>query len=97
MEKETVLKRLPYHTATQTSCDFSQMEVMLQLLRQDFWLSQVEDRTSQNLHSFENFIALLVSVAIMSLLTAGEKGRVNNYTTARQPATEFQKMLCNFK
>lgn len=52
-------ERHPHQTATQTSSGFSQMAVMLQLLQQDFWLSQVDDRTSQNLHSCDSLTAPL--------------------------------------
>lgn len=68
--KARLVKRQPYQTATQTSCGLSQMDVMLQLLTQDFWLSQVEDLTSQNLHNCGNLTAPLLSVTIMLLLTA---------------------------
>lgn len=69
------------------------MDVILQLLMQDFWLSQVVDLTSQNLHNCENLTAPLLSVTVMSLLTAERKETLNDYLTARQPADEF----LNFK
>jgi hypothetical protein len=72
------------------------MDVILQLLMQDFWLSQVEDLTSQNLHSCGILTAPLLSLASMSLLTEG-KGTANNYSTAMQPEDGFLKTLCSFK
>lgn len=70
--------------ATQTSCGVSQIAVMLQLLRQDFWLSQVDVLTSQNLHKGGNLIAPLLSAAIKSLLTREGKER-HGLTVGRLP------------
>lgn len=72
-------RRQPYQTATQTSLGFSQMAVILQLLLHDFWLSQVEDLTSQNLHNCENLRAPLLSVIITSLLTVEGKERYTEW------------------
>lgn len=76
------IERHPHQTATQTSSGFSQMAVMLQLLQQDFWLSQVDDRTSQNLHSCDSLMAPLWSVTIISLLTA--KRRETHHTVSQR-------------
>lgn len=87
--RERLFKRRPYQTATQTSCGFSQMDVMLQLLMQDLRLSQVEDRTSQNLHNCENLTAPLLSVIIMSLLTVEGKERYTEWLSNRQTACQW--------
>ena len=68
------MKRRAHQTATQTSSGFSQMAVMLQLLQQDFRLSQVDALTSQNLHSCASLTAPLPSVTTTSLLAAERRG-----------------------
>lgn len=88
------MKRHPHQTATQTSSGFSQMAVMLQLLQQDFWLSQVDDLTSQNLHSCASLTAPLPSVTIMSLLTAKRREMPRGEPT--KPATNGVLTRCDF-